>query len=74
MDRATLVTDPKTHKTEQKDRSEFKIILDYNIQHKKLKKIIMKHWDILKKDCMLGTILPSRPRFIYKRAPTLKGY
>lgn len=32
----------------------------------------MKHWEILMKDRFLGTVLPPRPRFIYKTTPTLR--
>lgn len=66
-----MVADSKP-KPIKNDGSEIRIILNYNIQHKKFEKIIMKHWDILKKDRVLGTVLPSRPRFIYRRAPTLR--
>lgn len=44
----------------------------YNSQHKEFEKIIMKHWNILKKDHVLGAALPSQPRFIYRRATTLR--
>lgn len=33
--------------------------------------MITRHWHILKSDSGLRDILPARPRFIYKRAPTL---
>ena len=48
------------------------MILDYNIHHKKIEKIINRHWHILKADTKLKEILPERPKFIYKRAPTLR--
>lgn len=41
LDRATLVTDIKKSKEVRQDY-EFKMILDFNIQHKKFEKIVMK--------------------------------
>lgn len=49
LDRVTLVAASDKNK-KKKDNSEYEIILDYNIQNKKFEKIIMGHWDILKKD------------------------
>lgn len=46
------------------------LVFDYNIQHKKNEKIIQRH--ILKSDRHLQDILPKRPRFIYRRAPTIR--
>lgn len=43
----------------------------FNRQCKKLKKVVKKHWPILKSDNTLKTLLPSQPTFIYRRAPTL---
>lgn len=48
------------------------IVMDYNLQYKKLVKIVNKHWVILLKDWVLGPILPECPQFIYCRAPTLR--
>lgn len=31
-----------------------------------------KYWPILKSDRILSTILPKKPRFVYKKAPTHK--
>lgn len=71
MDQEILVADSDKNK-KKRDNFEYKIILDYNIQHKKFEKIIMRHWEILKRDKILGTVLPPRPRFIYRRPPTLR--
>lgn len=46
-------------------------VLDYNIQHKKIVKVIQHHWHILQSDKYLQGILPKRPRFIYRRAPSI---
>lgn len=52
---------------------EYKIILDYNIQHKKFERIISKHWEILKRDSVLGPVLPPRPKFVYRKPTTLRN-
>lgn len=49
-----------------------KIVLDYNIQHKQFEKIVNKHWEVLRKDRVLGAVLPSLPQFIYKQDLTLR--
>lgn len=46
--------------------------MDFNAQHKQVKRIVRKYWDIIKADRHLGAILPEKPRFTYRRAPTLR--
>ena len=48
------------------------IILNYNVQHKQLENIFKRHWSILQADKQLQCILPSMPRIIYRRAPSLR--
>lgn len=38
------------------------IILDYNIQYKKIERIIQHHWHILQIDRHLHSILPNKPQ------------
>lgn len=57
LDQASLVANSDNHQ-KSKDDFEYKIILDYNIQYKKIERIVSKHWDILKKDSVLGAVLP----------------
>lgn len=47
------------------------IILDYNIQYRKIERIIKRHWHILLTDRHLKDVLHGNPKFIYKRAPTI---
>ena len=68
---------PRTSLTQDKIKTkrletELPIILNYNTQHKQLEAIIKKHWPILKADRQLQGILPSYPRVVYRRAPTLR--
>lgn len=69
VDRDALIKDT-TKKIDDKER--VPIIMDFNVQHKHVEKIFKKHWDILKTDRHLSTILPERPKFTYRRAPTLR--
>lgn len=48
------------------------LILDYNVQHKDVAKVVKRHWHILRNDRDLQKILPVRPNIIYRRAPTLR--
>ena len=70
LERSVIVADkpPIT----DKEPSNFKMVLDYNIQYKKFEKIVAKHWPILKGDVVLGPALPDRPQFIYRKAPSLR--
>eukprot|EP00079_Xenopus_tropicalis_P035384 XP_017949155.1 PREDICTED: uncharacterized protein LOC108647467 isoform X1 [Xenopus tropicalis] len=50
----------------------FDFITQYNPQSKEIKKIIKKHWEVLKLDADLYQQLPSEPGIIFKRATNLK--
>lgn len=51
---------------------EIPLIMTYNVQHRQMEHIILKHWPILLADQQLHTTLPRKSHFIYKRAPTLR--
>lgn len=68
IQREDLLEDKKS--TCQQDQ--FPVILEYNIQYRKIEKIITRHWHILKSARGLKDVLPDRPKFIYRRAPTLR--
>lgn len=72
IDRNTVVEDKVKSIEDNTNVSSYRIILDYNIQYKKLEHIIAKHWPILKGDRTLGPVLPDHPRFIYRKAPSLR--
>lgn len=69
MDRRSLLQDGHTGDSRS---FEYKIIFDYNVQFKKVENFIKDHWSILRKDKILGPLLPTHPGFIYRKAPTLK--
>lgn len=48
------------------------LIMDYNLQHKQVERIIEKYWNILKYDDILKSFILVKPRFIYKRATILR--
>lgn len=51
---------------------DYKVILDYNVQFRKVEHIIRNHWNILRTDRILGPLFPVHPGFIYRKALTLK--
>ncbi|XP_073465138.1 uncharacterized protein [Aquarana catesbeiana] len=69
MDRKELIRDKTRNET---TLAVAPIILDFNAQHKRIEKIIKRHWHILLADKELQDKLPPNPRFIYKKAPTLR--
>lgn len=57
---------------DNKQLDQVPIILKYSVQCKQVEKIIQRHKNILKPDKSLQTILPNRPKYVYKNAPTLR--
>lgn len=68
MDRNALLA---TKKKEEKDYN-VNFITGFNKQFKYLEQSIKKYWPILQKNPILNKILPSKPKFIYRRAPGLR--
>lgn len=48
------------------------IVLNYNVQHRKVEQIIKKYWTKFRVDRDLKQMLPDRPKFMYKKAPLIK--
>lgn len=48
-------------------------LTNFNRDYKTLEHIINKHWAILLRDKTLSNLIPSRPQFIYCRAPNLSN-
>lgn len=59
-------------KEKQSPSMNTRMILDYNVQHKKFEKIVFKYWLILKQDRVLGPALSDHPQFKYRKAPSLR--
>lgn len=72
MDRKTLIEG--TRNQQRKDKNmDLAFITGYNRQYKNVETIIKKHWPILQSDKVLNPILPKKPIFIYRKAPTLRN-
>lgn len=74
MDRKDLLVNKDKIRGEAKMADEFRILLGYNIQRRKVENIFQKHWEILLRDRVLGGALPPAPKFVYKKAPNLRNF
>lgn len=72
LDRGSLIESKTLSVSTHKHTDGFGMVFDYNIQCKKIENIIKKHWYILSRNKVLNKILPPIPRFIYRKAPTLR--
>lgn len=43
----------------------------YSNQHHIVNRLLRKHWGVLKSDGVLALVLPSHPKVVFKKAPTL---
>lgn len=68
MDHGELIRDKKKHEA---SKDTIPIIFEYSTQHKQIEKIIKRHWSILLADRHLQDNLPTLPKFVYRRAPTI---
>lgn len=50
-----------------------RFITTFYSQYRKMENILSNHWNILLQDPHLKTILPSRPKVTYRKAPNLKN-
>lgn len=48
-------------------------ITPYSVQHNGIKQLLNKHWHIIKNDTVLGSMLPPKPKVIFKGVPSLQG-
>lgn len=68
LDRNTLLNKKIRMKNERK---ELAFITGFNNQYTDVERIIKRYWPILKEDRVLANILPGKPKFVYRKAPTL---
>lgn len=47
-------------------------IMGHSHQHYLIKKLVYKHWHIIKNDLILGPILPDKPQVVFRGVPSLK--
>lgn len=60
-------------KNKQGDTFRWSMLTSFSIQHKQVRAILSKHWDILKSDRVLSTALPDQAKVIFRGAPTLQS-
>lgn len=71
IDRGSLlVVKPKK---ELDKKFKWAMLTSFSIQHKQIKTIIKKHWDVLKNDKILNTTLPEQAKIIFRGAPALQN-
>lgn len=58
----------------EKNNTDLVFVTGFNTQYKEFEHILMKYWPILKEDRVLANIIPSKPKVVYRRAPTLRDY
>lgn len=63
--REKLIKNKETHENE---KMQYTVVIDCNIQHKVVEKIINRHWDILKQDTHIGSSLPNLPSYFTKKS------
>lgn len=49
-------------------------ITGYSHQHFSIKKLLSKHWHIVKNDGILGPVLPDRPQVVFRGVPSIKSF
>lgn len=69
MDRDSLLTNTQPRKY----KGDLAFIRGFHRQYKEVDNIFKKHWPILLKDKYLGSLLRTKPKFIYRRAPGLRN-
>lgn len=71
MNRDEMLKDKKRNEN-KKDENDAAFLTNFNRHYREVEKIINKHWKILKTDKILKTFLPAKPKFIYRRAPSMR--
>lgn len=71
MERNKLIRPENPKNEDQAKDFPISFLSTYNPQYRILEKSIRRHWHVLQADIVLKDILPSKPRFIYRRAPSL---
>lgn len=67
---ALLVDKPRRDPDES---LKWSVLTSFSVQHKQIKSIIEHHWNVLRKDRILGTLLPERAKVTYRGAPSLRS-
>lgn len=65
LDRDQLLVE-KPKMTNKETNFSWSFITGYSYQHYMIKKLLNKHWHILKKYHILGSTLPDRPQVVFR--------
>lgn len=71
LDRQKLTTEQPKRVPDTKFKWSF--VTQFSVQHKQVKGILNRHWNVLKNDPRLGPVLPDKAGVIYRGAPSLKS-
>ncbi|XP_063819081.1 zinc finger protein 420-like [Pseudophryne corroboree] len=64
----------KERKTNREDeRFKWAFTTQFTSQHKQVEGVLKKHWNLLKRDPVIGNDIPEKPLCIFRRAPNLKS-
>ena len=72
MDRESLLVKNSSKNPIPSEKFSWSLTTKYSNQHFSIKKILKKHWDILKSDKIIGSLIPDNPIVIFKGAPALR--
>lgn len=72
LDRDSLLGKEQRNRKNSPDDIAF--VTGFNNQYRSIEFIVRKYWPILRSDRTLGKILTKKPRFIYRKAPTLRNH
>ncbi|XP_053575602.1 uncharacterized protein LOC128664825 [Bombina bombina] len=72
-ERETLLTYKMKTKDTNDEQIKVPFITEYNVDYNLVKRIVKRHWHILKEDNILGEKIPSNPTFIFEKATNLKS-
>ena len=71
LDRGLLLLD-KQVSTENQNQFVSPFITSYSNQHFLIKKLVRKHWHLIKEDAILGPALPEQPHVVFRGVPSLR--
>lgn len=71
MDRAFMLRGKEKSQSRENDHN-FSMVTTYSHQYNDIKKIMTKHWVVLKNNKVLGPVLPDHPQVIFRVVPPLK--
>lgn len=71
IDRSSLLV--KKPPREQDNSFKCSMLTTFSLQHRENKNIIRRHWDRLRNDRVLKTVLPEQPKVIFRGVSSLRG-